>query len=507
VHPFFLYLIVSTICLSVCYLVYLLLFRHDSGFAHLRSFLLISMLISVLFPLAPLRIQNHFLYHQQAVGETVFNTDHSEIQADQDISSDTLKDPDVKASHLNVLNILSLIYLVIAPIILLSMIIQIIKISSIYLTSDRTVQDGITVVTSRKVKTPFSFFSWIFLPKATCDADEIDKILAHEKIHAEKYHSIDLLLANLLSGFMWFNPLAWRMRYSVEQVHEYLADEGALKTGIDRKDYMALLLNRISEAQIIPLHSSFNRSLVAQRMHMITKGNTYRQSRFKILVLIPLSVLLLLAIACVNGNNRLSKATENPDDNMVLAVEAGKRNVIYLGVNNPVVIAASGVNSKDLTVSIDNGRIRKVGENYIINPAHFGTATVSIYGKGQLLGSREFRVLELPFPQAYLVSSERLISDGPISLADLRSVKGIVVEIPDFIFDVDFAVVSFNVTIRDSDGNAIIQKSENNGFTNQQTDLIESLRPGQELKIDGIRAIGPDGRTRNLDPFVFKISG
>jgi gliding motility-associated protein GldM len=240
---------------------------------------------------------------------------------------------------------------------------------------------------------------------------------------------------------------------------------------------------------------------------MITEGSTYRQNRFKILILIPLAVLLLLGMACVNGNKRLPITAENPDNHVALAVEAEKMNVIYLGVNNPVLIAASEVNPNDLTVSIDNGKIRKVGDNYMINPEHFGAATVTIYGKGQKLGSREFRVKEIPFPQAYLVSGEKLISSGNISVADLRSAKGILAEIPDFIFDIKFEVVSFNINIEESGGNTVSQKSENGIFTDPQAGLMESLKPGQNLIIEGIRAIGPDGKTRDLDPLVFKISG
>lgn len=506
-HPFFMYLLVSTICLSICYLVYLLLFRHESGFAHLRSFLLISMLISLLVPLTPLRLQNSILYHQQAVGEPVSTGSQSVVQADQEISSGAVDVHDRKGRSMDVGSILRIIYLVAACIFLLGMIIQFLRIFILYLSSDRMVQDGITLVTSPKIKTPFSFFTWIFIPEEIRDANERDKILAHEKIHAEEYHSLDLLLANFISGFMWFNPLAWRMRYSVQQVHEYLADEGALRTGIDMKNYMATLLNRASESQLIPLHSGFNRSLVAKRLHMMIKGSTYRKSRFKIFVLIPLVSLLLLGMACVNGNKRFSVTAFNPDDNAALAVEAEKMNVIYLGVDNPVLIAASGVDPDDLTATIDNGSIRKEGDRYIIRPAEFRNATVSIYGNDQKLGSRVFRVKGLPLPQAFLVSGEKMISGGNISKADLGNARGILVKIPDFIFDIQYEVVSFNINIEESGENAVSQKSGNGTFTDQQTGLIESLQSGQNLIIEGIRAIGPDGLTREIDPLIFKISG
>jgi hypothetical protein len=45
---------------------------------------------------------------------------------------------------------------------------------------------------------------------------------------------LDLILIELLAAVMWFNPVVWLMRNKIQLVHEYLADEGALGTGIDK---------------------------------------------------------------------------------------------------------------------------------------------------------------------------------------------------------------------------------------------------------------------------------
>ena len=504
-HPFFVYLLVSTVCLSICYLVYLLLFRHESGFTDLRRFLLISMLISMLIPLAPLRIQNSILHHPKAASESISNMGQSSMQADQDISFDARKAPEMKESRMNVISILWLIYLVAASIFLLGIIFQIIKIFMLYLSSDRRIQDRITIVTSHKIKTPFSFFSWIFMPKETCDQDERDKILAHEKVHAEENHSMDLLLANLISAFMWFNPLAWRMKYSVQQVHEYLADEGALRSGIDRRDYMALLLNQASEAQLIPLHSSFNHSLIKKRLQMITRVSTYRKSRFKILLLIPLAILLTLGVACVNGSKEDRERPSDPETSF--AVETEKLNVLYVGVDNPVRIAASGMKQDDLEVSIDNGKIKKEGQKYIVNPEHSGSASLTIESKGKVIGSKLFRVKNVPNPGAYLIAEDNLIESGQVSKNAVSGVRGISVTIPNFMFDVNFTVTSFSLNVKGDREELLIQNSSGGRFTDPQIELIQRLLPGQVLVIDQIRATGPDGLERDIEPLEIKIEG
>ena len=399
------------------------------------------------------------------------------------------------------------IYLLIVLIVLLWNLFQILKIASLYLSSHKRKQGGFTLLTSDKIQAPFSFFSWIFLPTKLSELDECNKIIAHERIHGSEYHSLDLLLANMLCAMMWFNPLVWRIKYSLQQVHEYLADEGALRTGIDKNDYMVLMLNQAVEARLIPLHSSFNRTLVKNRIIMMTKKRVYRQNRWKILILLPLAALLLLGVACVNGSRDEFKTKTDPQSNVVFAVEAVKMNVIYVGVDNPVTIVASGINQTDLEVSIDNGTIRKEGGNYIINPAHYGTATVNIAADGEKIGSKEFRAKNLEAPQSYLVLEDKLIQGGEITLADLVKAKGISVAIPNFIFDIKFQVVSFNVNVTGEGGITVIEKSDSEMFTGSQTHLIRSLRPGQKCIIEEIHAFGPDGITRELKPLTFHITG
>jgi len=505
-HPWFIFIIVSTVSLSICYLAYLAFFRNESRFVQLRSFLLVSMLISLLIPLAPLRIQTGIPDKHQSVQEAI-STAGSGIVVNEIPGAIQSEDTTVtNLSHNKLNTALVVIYLSIVLIVLLWNLFQILKIASLYLSSQKRKQGGFTLLTSDKIQAPFSFFFWIFLPTKLSDLDECNKIIAHERIHGNEYHSLDLLLANMLCAMMWFNPLVWRLKYSLQQVHEYLADEGALKTGIDKNNYMVLMLNLAAETRLIPLHSSFNRSLVKNRIIMMTKKSVYRQNRWKILILIPLAALLLLGVACVNGSRDVHNANTDPQSNVVFAVEAVKMNVIYVGVDNPVTIVASGIDQTDLEVSIDNGTIRKEGGNYIINPAHYGTATVNIAADGEKIGSKEFRVKNLETPQPYLVLEENLIQGGEITLADLVKAKGISVVIPNFIFDVKFQVVSFNVNVTEG-GITIIEKSDSEMFTDAQKNLIRRLRPGQTCIIGEINAVGPDGIMRELSPMIFQING
>ncbi len=91
------------------------------------------------------------------------------------------------------------------------------------------------------------------------------------------------------------------MKSSIQLVHEYLADEGALSTGIDKLKYQALLINQVTEERLICLSSNFNHSLIKKRMIMMTKSKNNYQNKKRILALLPLSVILFITTAFFNG--------------------------------------------------------------------------------------------------------------------------------------------------------------------------------------------------------------
>jgi hypothetical protein len=55
-------------------------------------------------------------------------------------------------------------------------------------------------------------------------------------------------------------------------------------------------------------------------------------------------------------------------------------------------------------------------------------------------------------------------------------------------------------------GFEITAESNSNRITSKQKELIGNLRAGQKLIIEKIKAVGPDGRTRELNPIILKIN-
>ena len=89
---------------------------------------------------------------------------------------------------------------------------------------------------------PFSFFRWIFVnPKAQTE-EQLQEIMIHERTHVEQWHSLDILLTELLTAFCWMNPFVWLLRREVRLNLEFLADERVVAAGSERKAYQYHLL-------------------------------------------------------------------------------------------------------------------------------------------------------------------------------------------------------------------------------------------------------------------------
>jgi gliding motility-associated protein GldM len=186
-------------------------------------------------------------------------------------------------------------------------------------------------------------------------------------------------------------------------------------------------------------------------------------------------------------------------------------NVLYQGIQNPLDISVPGVGSDKLTVRMTNGDIKRGkykdyrGE-YVAQPRTVGQnaqiiVSANIDGKVQSFPPVEFRVRRLPDPEARFAN----MKEGNVlrSVAAAQQVVAAVLE--NFEFDLTYTVTGFTVSVNDR-GFEITAESNSNRITSKQKELIGNLRAGQKLIIEKIKAVGPDGRTRDLNPIILKIN-
>jgi hypothetical protein len=160
---------------------------------------------------------------------------------------------------------------------------------------------GMRIVFTDKNFSPFSFFNLIFLNRTDINSQDTQKIIAHEMVHIRQWHSLDLIILELFTIIQWFNPFIWMYRHAVKTLHEYLADEGVLHSGVDAKVYSALLFEQSTGIQINDLANNFSKSLLKRRFIMMTKKRTSKFSRLKLLFVIPLAVSMVIALTFSSG--------------------------------------------------------------------------------------------------------------------------------------------------------------------------------------------------------------
>ena len=141
-------------------------------------------------------------------------------------------------------------------------------------------------------------FSWLrHIVIARSDYERYPAILTHEQAHVRCGHSVDLLLASLLTVLQWFNPLVWICRSELKLLHEYEADDFVLKQGIDATQYQLLLVKKAVGEKRFLLANGFNHAQLKNRITMMQITYKAAWKKLSLLLLLPLlaGTTLLLA--------------------------------------------------------------------------------------------------------------------------------------------------------------------------------------------------------------------
>jgi beta-lactamase regulating signal transducer with metallopeptidase domain len=139
---------------------------------------------------------------------------------------------------------------------------------------------------------PCSFLNYIFINPRKYDPNTYNQILLHEKVHVSERHSIDILFAEIMIIFQWFNPFAWMYRKEMENNLEFLTDETVLEKGeMEITNYQMSLL-KVSAAHLpLSLTTNYNQSLLKKRIVMMNARKSNLNSGWKYFFLLPMLIL------------------------------------------------------------------------------------------------------------------------------------------------------------------------------------------------------------------------
>ena len=171
--------------------------------------------------------------------------------------------------------------------------------------------NGVCVKCLNDPSGPFSFFGWIFMNPAAVKEDEISEILTHEMAHVKQHHSVDVLLAEMVSICCWMNPFAWLLKREVRLNLEFLADRKVMEAGVATKSYQYHLLG-LAYNHKYGLSNNFNFSHLKQRIIMMNKkkSNAAGHIKYALFVLPAFALLVAGNISCSQDASQTEDAKE-----------------------------------------------------------------------------------------------------------------------------------------------------------------------------------------------------
>ena len=170
-----------------------------------------------------------------------------------------------------------------------------------------TTADGMNI---KVIDKDFPSFSWgKTIVISSKDLTENPAILTHEAMHVKCGHSIDLLAYTVITTLHWFNPLIWIARTELKMLHEYEADELTIKKGIDATQYQLLLVKKAVGAKRFQLANGFNHSKLKNRISMMHKNKTNKWMRLAYILCVP---ALIGAMCCCSNRNNSVNEEEQP---------------------------------------------------------------------------------------------------------------------------------------------------------------------------------------------------
>ncbi len=198
-------------------------------------------------------------------------------------------------------------------------------------------------------------------------------------------------------------------------------------------------------------------------------------------------------------------------------VSATMMNVLYAGIDNPVGISVPGVAMNDISASMTNGSLTRSGDHWIARPAAVGkdatvTVTANMDGRQVQVAQTAFRVRKLPDPTPFIPftdangNTDHYRGGKPFGKTLLMKSQGLQAAIDDGLLNTPFKVLSFQTVFFDSMGNAMPENSDGANFSQRQRQAFQRLQRGKRFYISAIKAVGPDGITRDLSPMEVLVN-
>lgn len=195
-----------------------------------------------------------------------------------------------------------------------------------------------------------------------------------------------------------------------------------------------------------------------------------------------------------------------------VTVAADKMNVFYIGVENPISVAAAGISSNDVGVSITGAggaSLTGSGNKYTVTAktqtakGEFANVTVTNKKTGKVLGSYPFRVKRIPDPQARLTNNK---TDGNIGSGEMKAQTGVMAILDGFDFDARCEIQGFTMWFTAPRQDPVDAQNDGGRFGGKAASLVAQAKPGASYQFVDVKGRCPgDTAARKLNGLAFQV--
>ena len=313
------HLLPITAAIAVLWLVYRLLFVNSNRLKFNRFFLIAAMLFSLALPLIgslmgssspQIAALKEHLFKGILLDEITITPDGQQPMTAPEVVVETASRP-----HFSLWQILGGLYLIGVGVMTLLFLVKLGKLVVLIARSPKEKREGYTAVFMSKVPEPvegpqqgsFSFLRYAFFPNEDVSAD----IVRHERSHIAHHHSADILFVELMMILQWFNPFIYRYKKELQSLHEYQADRDVVATGVDKRNYMMLILQQCTAADFSGMSNNFSLILTKKRIKMITRNEKAKGLWWRLLATLPVLAILMIANTRVTAQEMDAEMEEN----------------------------------------------------------------------------------------------------------------------------------------------------------------------------------------------------
>lgn len=248
----------------------------------------------------------------------------------------------VKDNSLSFMSFVALIYIIGVIFSFMKMLFNIHKIHKMKVGKKSEIIDNVNIYYTGESHIPFSFFNDIFIgtsvisPTDNVLSEPVEGsvnplVLKHEMSHVKNYHSIDIVMMEIMVSLQWFNPFIRMMKKELQSIHEYIADNEVIEDKINKSNYMMLLLQQCTADNINGIANNFSFLLTKKRISMIANKQKSKRMLLRLLLTLPVfGMLIMLNTRCDNvksNDDKIANAEKNAQDSKLYRNES---------VDNPV---------------------------------------------------------------------------------------------------------------------------------------------------------------------------